>query len=181
MIYTSIDALVTSAKLQAARGLYDGRVTQRSKNLIAACTHIFHERRRGVCVVVIFTRDIGHHSSGWWKNPDYERCFHLSLSVKTPFTLQPLPAEKEAFEELAAAFFGAYTRKCWIEGPYSPEGKASDVWHYRLFCNQSWAPILPRGEVYSREFTEAGWRSFSDIHGRAAFEQADAPFLKGAQ
>lgn len=30
--------------------------------------------------MLLFTRDIGHHTSGWWKNPDYERCYHLSLS-----------------------------------------------------------------------------------------------------
>lgn len=29
---------------------------------------------------LVYTRDVGHHSCGWWKNPDYERCYHLSLS-----------------------------------------------------------------------------------------------------
>ena len=28
---------------------------------------------------VVMTRDIGYHTSGWWKNPDYERCYHLSI------------------------------------------------------------------------------------------------------
>ena len=30
--------------------------------------------------IIILTRDVGYHSSGWWKNPDYERCYHLSIS-----------------------------------------------------------------------------------------------------
>jgi hypothetical protein len=27
-----------------------------------------------------FPLDIGAHTSGWWKNPDYEACWHLSIS-----------------------------------------------------------------------------------------------------
>lgn len=30
--------------------------------------------------IIIFTRDEGAHTCGWWKNPDYERCYHLSIS-----------------------------------------------------------------------------------------------------
>ena len=37
--------------------------------------------------------------------------------------------------------------------------------------------ILPRGEVYSRDLTGAGWRSFSDIHGDVDMTTIDAPFL----
>jgi hypothetical protein len=32
-----------------------------------------------------------------------------------------------------------------------------------LFCDAQWQPILPRKEVYTREFTEAGWRSASQV------------------
>ncbi len=82
-------------------------------------------------------------------------------------------------EQLARAFSGADARLTWIEGPYSPEGRNRDVWHYRLFCDEGWAPFIPRGEVYSRDWTPAGWRSFSDIHGAPAKDQ-DAPFLLAA-
>jgi hypothetical protein len=34
-----------------------------------------------------------------------------------------------------------------------------------VFCDERWQPILPRGEVYSREFTEKGWKSFSEMNG----------------
>jgi hypothetical protein len=44
-------------------------------------------------------------------------------------------------------------------------GRQYDVHHYRLFADKQWRPLLPRGEVYSKEFTERGWKSFGEIHG----------------
>lgn len=81
--------------------------------------------------IIIFTRDEGAHTCGWWKNPDYERCYHLSIS-----------------------FPGGWNRK------------KAGVFHYRLFCDVNWNPIMPRGEVYSTKFTELGWKSFSELHGK---------------
>lgn len=107
--------------------------------------------------MVIFTRDIGHHTCGWWKNPDYERCYHLSISF-------PGGKNKHALEKILDNLFGADKRKLWIEPPYSQQGKSMEVWHYRLFCDEFWQAIIPRGEVYSKELTEAGWKSYSEIH-----------------
>lgn len=57
--------------------------------------------------------------------------------------------------------------------PFSPDGKRCDVHHYRLFLAPDWrTPILPRKELYSREFTEAGWKSWSDQHPPEAFGEA---------
>jgi len=62
------------------------------------------------------------------------------------------------------AFFTPNNQKMlWVEPPYTKEGKESDAWHYRLFVDKNMQPIIPRGEVYSKEFTEAGWKSFSEI------------------
>jgi hypothetical protein len=47
------------------------------------------------------------------------------------------------------------------------------VWHYRLFADPSWAAIVPRGEVYSTELTEAGYLSFSELGYQTAQEAAD--------
>lgn len=113
--------------------------------------------------LLLFTRDVGHHSNGWWKNPDYERCFHLSLSFFDPFTFQHAPRDKKVTKQWLEAFFGSDMSKLWCEPPYTPDGKENDVWHYRLFCNPDWIPLIPRGEVYSREFTEVGWKSFSEV------------------
>jgi len=114
-------------------------------------------------MIAILTRDTGYHTSGWWKNPDYERCFHLSLSFEDSETHEPRPRDRVLTALMLEAVFGAAKRLLWCEPPYSDEGKRRDVWHYRLFCDPAWEPIKPRGEVYGRELTEAGWKSFSDV------------------
>lgn len=122
-----------------------------------------------------FTRDVGHHSSGWWKNPDYERCFHLSLSFHYPETGEALgERDRKLTREWIELFFGNDRALLWAEPPYSEMGKRLDVWHYRLFMNDDWrTPLLPRKEVYSREFTEAGWKSWSDVQADISDRQAE--------
>jgi hypothetical protein len=66
-------------------------------------------------------------------------------------------------EKLLRMFFGEDRKLLWCEPPYTDVGKRNDTWHYRLFCNVAWQPIKPRGEVYSKEFTAAGWKSYSDL------------------
>lgn len=179
VIFASLDKLVPFARLRAARMIYNGQVTPENQKLIGRCTHelrIDMER----AAMVIFTRDTGHHTSRWWKNPDYERCFHLSISfhlmakswVKTGF-------DKVNGEKIARAFYGDGARWTWLEPPYTPQGRAADVWHYRLFADPSWTPMKPAGEVYSREDTPADWKSFSEIHGYTPAPD-QAPFLLAA-
>lgn len=112
----------------------------------------------------IFSRDTGYHTSGWWKNPDYERCYHLSVSFFDPLTEQLRPQDKKIVDQFLDGLFGPNKRLLWCESPHSKAGKKRDVWHYRLFCDEHWQPILPRGEVYSKAFTEVGWKSFSELH-----------------
>jgi len=175
MIFTSLDSLVPFAKTRARRGTYNGIADDAARRLIELCTHELHIGL-SLRVPIIFSRDVGHHSGGWWKNPDYERCYHLSISYRDMMTDQSVAHRKDLSEEIATAFFVDDARRCWIEGPYSPEGKYRDVWHYRLFCDLAWQPISPKGEVYSRENTPADWHSFSEIHGyKPTGDQA--PFL----
>lgn len=145
---------------------YDGRNTEANRQLLERCTFYHYETRANM----IFSRDTGMHTSGWWKNPDYERCYHLSISfvaiskiIGAPPTR--LPHDKKAAEQWCIALFGDARRHLWVEGPFSNEGKAYDVYHYRLFCDPAWVPITPRGEVYSRDWTPADWKSWSDVHG----------------
>lgn len=178
ILFRDLTALVQFATLRAQRGLYDGRMTRANQGLISLCRHGLR-LAPDLSAVVIYTRDVGHHSGGWWKNPEYERCFHLSLSFCAGDPRRGaagVPFDRPTAEVIARQFFGDDARWAWIEGPYSPEGRAHDVWHYRLFCDPAWAPILPRGEVYSRDWTPADWRSFSDIHGWTP-EVDQAPFL----
>lgn len=114
---------------------------------------------------LIFTRDVGHHTSGWWANPDFERCYHLSLSPR-PLETPPDGAvdfSKTVQAAWVQAFFAVNVRLLWVEPPYSAKGKQLEVWHFRLFTDATWRPVLPRGEVYGRELTEAGWRSASEV------------------
>lgn len=148
---SALDQLVVNAKLAAETGAFDG--TALTGQYFAMCRHAYAP----MDATVIFTRDVGHHSCGWWKNPDYERCYHLSVSFASGFV-------KRRGGMLAKAFFGHDRKLLWIEPPYSVPGKKAEVWHYRLFCDESWEPIKPTGEVYSRKMG-AGWMSFSERHG----------------
>lgn len=151
-----IELAANQHRLAAKRGEWDGRgptpyfLACRQEYFFAGCTSIF-------------TRDVGYHTSGWWKNPDYERCKHLSLSYFDPATCEPADKNATTTEQFIAALFGDHKRWLWCEPPYSQDGKRLGVWHYRLFCDEHWQPIKPRGEVYSTELTEAGWHSYSDV------------------
>jgi hypothetical protein len=178
ILFSTTDFLVPFAKQRAQRGGYDGTMSDANMWLIEKCSHLLAispiESAR-----IIFTRDTGHHSSGWWKNPDYERCYHLSISFCVNPTDEPLPFRRNVAERIAKAFYGDDVAKVWCERPYSEEGKICGVHHYRLFCDAGWQPILPRGEVYAKGKTPAGWLSFSELHG-VAVKDVDAPWLKAA-
>jgi hypothetical protein len=161
---TPMEKVVAIARMAAMSGTYGGLIqTDRDANYISRCMHL---TRSGV--MLLFTRDLGYHASGWWKNPDYERCWHLSVSMFDVETRQPAQFNSREAMRWARAFYHDDVRWVWVEPPYSPAGKNRQVHHYRLFCDPAWQPLKPRGEVYSKEFTELGWRSFSEIHGPRA-------------
>lgn len=154
--------------VQASYDTYDGILTPRSKRYTDKCKAI----HRSSGSILLFTRDAGMHSSGWWKNPDYEQCLHLSLSFRDPKTGIPRSRDKEWTETWVEAFFGPTKNLIWTEPPYSPDGKKNDVWHYRVFYAPGWvAPILPRKEVYSKDFTPEGWLSWSDYQEKMKKER----------
>lgn len=162
---------------QSLTGFYNGVVTTMDHGYFDHCTAL----HVATGTVLIFTRDIGMHASGWWKNPDYERCWHLSLSFRDPLTGQPIPHDHRLAAKWMEAFYGEDRRYIWAEPPYSPIGKNAEVWHYRVFCDPAWQPIVPRGEVYTREFTERGWKSFSDLQDANAKELAKLQPQPGEQ
>lgn len=155
--------LVADMKRIARYGFYRGGIeTREERRYFDRCVRAF-----GSFPVtrLIFTRDAGMHASGWWKNPDYSQCLHLSLSFVDEETGASTPKHGKLTEEWVALFFGDWKRLVWCEPPFSPDGKRNDVWHYRVFTSPDFSvPLLPRGEVYSRELTEAGWKSWSDVH-----------------
>lgn len=74
-----------------------------------------------------------------------------------------LPQDRKCSAQWARIFFGYALGLAWVESPKSAHGKRHDVWHWRVFCDPSWTPIHPCGEVYSTEFTELGWRTASQV------------------
>lgn len=158
-LYTD-EEIVKTLKHRACSGVLDGTNTLQNKQYNNYCSG--HQLKSGI--TFIFTRDVGMHSCGWWKNPDYERCYHLSLSFRHPLTNIPVPHVKKVANLWVDRFYGDDKNKIWCEPPYSREGKILDVWHYRLFCNPAWEAILPRKEVYTKEFTERGWKSWSEVN-----------------
>jgi len=119
---------------------------------------LYHRPTRSL---LIFCRDADMHACGWFKNPDWDRCRHLSLSF-CDGDGNPLEHDHRIARTWAELLFGDEVRYLWIESPYSESGKERQVYHYRVMCDESWAPIIPRGEPYSKEFTEKGWKSWSD-------------------
>jgi hypothetical protein len=161
-------SIIKDLKRCAATGVFNGHPGVYTSN----CTAI--DLTTGS--VLIYTRDVGMHTSGWLKNPDYERCVHLSISFRNPLNLdEPIPFEKKIAQEWVECFFGEYKRFVVCEMPVSTDGKRFDVHHYRIFCDENWFPIIPRGEVYSTEFTELGWKSFSELHPDDSHDLAACP------
>lgn len=155
--------LVSVAKIRAARMVHDGRDTPSAQRYIQSCWY-YHKPTE---TAFIFTRECGYHSGGWWKNPEYERCYHLSLrnlAYDGGFPVS-LPFNWKMASKWVKAFFGDDASLTWHEGPHTSTGKIEGIHHYRLFCDQSWRPIKPTGEVYSKEWTPAEWQSFSELHG----------------
>jgi len=163
--------LIHELRLYSQRFTYNGHPGPANRRIIQSSRRLCN--RTGTCLV--FTRDIGYHSSGWWKNPDYERCYHLSLSYFDPQTMDPAPHNFPLSEKWVKAFYGNYAKWVWSEPPMNIDGRdpyevlmsltpnRPITWHFRLFCDEGWQPIKPRGEVYGRDLTEAGWRSFSNL------------------
>ena len=159
LITLDMEEIVRRAWSHATRGdyVYDGRNPNTP----------YFQNARGLHepsgTQLLFTRDVGHHTSGWFKNPDYERCFHLSISFWDLEARIPRPYEYTLARTWVMAFYGSWTRFVWEESSKleRAEGRL-DVRHYRVFCDPAWLPIIPRGEVYSREFIEKGWKSFSE-------------------
>lgn len=149
----------------AKQNVFFGRETEVKK--LSKCSFILNQYS-SFCIL---TLDTGYHSSGWWKNPDYETCWHLSISFFDSETANYIPFKQKTAEKIVKQVFGDASSLSWIEPPYSSEGKMSDTWHYRIFIDlKTLCPLLPKGEVYSRELTEKNWLSFSEVCEKKAKE-----------
>ena len=116
-------------------------------------------REPGLLLSLIASHDQGTHASGWWRNSDYDRCWHLSLVAIE----KPSPLVDGTYADLpgldlrawSRAVFGEHLTKAWIEPPASkldPHRTAPAspyTTHVRVFLDQAGHPIQPEGEVYA--------------------------------
>jgi len=139
---------------RARRGVFEGRIEELHSDYVRRCMRVAYGTK------LMLTRDVGHHTSGWLKNPDYERCWHLSLS---PSPIGATDYDRALERRWVAAFFRDKQRMVWREPSSSKMGRDAMVTHWRLFCDERWIPIVPRKEVYSTEFTQRGWKTASEV------------------
>lgn len=121
-------------------------------------------------VRLLLSRDKMHHSVGWWRNAEYEFCWHLSLSAVDRSVVtsgqQPTGYEELPHDEVrywARLIFGEHIDKLWNEpGGTDPRLTRTEkrrnalIWHLRLFLEpeildrrgEPHVPFVPRGEVY---------------------------------
>lgn len=120
-------------------------------------------------VTLLLSRDKMHHSVGWWRNAEYEFCWHLSLSAVD--RLEFAAGQPTHYEELprgevrywARLVFGENVDKLWNEpGGTDPRLTRSEsrrnalIWHLRLFLDpeildargEPHVAFIPSGEVY---------------------------------
>lgn len=159
-----MERVAAELRRRAKHGIWNGVADAMGWKYMKHCTRDDGATRTRL----IFTRDTGHHSSGWLKNPDYERCWHLSTSPHPDLVVIPgrelAEPDPRTMRRWVEVFFGAaLLPHVWAESPKTPEGRARGVWHWRVFCDEHWTPITPRKEVYSRDFTPADWRTASQV------------------
>lgn len=119
-------------------------------------------------VRLLFSKDRMHHSVGWWRNAEYEYCWHLSISAWDPerkltvsglrmnqtFDPEDVPETEERY--WAHAFFPKDFDKVWHEPGgtdprLTPEEKMKHrhFVHLRVFLDpETLRPFIPEGEVY---------------------------------
>lgn len=122
-------------------------------------------------VSLLLSRDRMHHSVGWWRNAEYEYCWHLSIAAKAcspdDEAWEAASYEKVPHDEVrywAFAHFGDELRMSWTEpGGTDPRltpehaRRHATMWHIRLFLHpeildpkgQPFHPFMPKGEVYT--------------------------------
>lgn len=137
--------------LQACARLdpWDGRGTISQAHRILVRSRVDRDQ----VVSILYTLDRGAHASGWWRNSEYESCFHLSIVGMSEGKYSDIAdIERRAW---AIAMFGEQVSKCWNEPPaswadrYRTARASVATWHTRLFVDQQLRPIIPRGEVYT--------------------------------
>lgn len=158
-------AIAARMKQKALSGWYIGSMETLRLYGAYADTHAVTNPHE-LAVRLLFTRDRMHHSVGWWRNADYECCWHLSISCWERVKLEVFaPGDTPTYVDIPEAeetywgrlFFGDHARWVWHEpGGTDPRLSAEEartnkhLAHLRLFIDHEppHVPIFPVGEVY---------------------------------
>lgn len=113
-------------------------------------------------ISLLLSRDRMHHSVGWWRNAEYEYCWHLSIAafdraayVTGTEKKENIPPAEERY--WAHAFFPLDFDKIWHEPggtdprltPEEARARRGHMSHLRLFLDpETFEPFIPAGEVY---------------------------------
>lgn len=154
-------SIARQMRAKARRGWVDGTLATlerfQAKRWVTAIT------APELTVCLLLTRDRMHHGSGWWRNAEYEYCWHLSLSARDRLAIaaqqdtgyEDLPrAEVEYWARLV---FEENARMLWHEPGggdprLTPDEQRTNaaIWHLRLFLDpDTMEPFMPTGEVYT--------------------------------
>lgn len=154
--------MVRAMSRKAERGWYIG--TEESLLQFAQVRDVPCRTNPELTTRLMLSKDRMHHSVGWWRNAEYEYCWHLSMSAWSKLIVgqapgdtgspEDVPAEEERY--WAHAFFPQSFGKLWHEPGgtdprYSAEEKRwfAHVVHLRLFLDpETFEPFIPTGEVY---------------------------------
>lgn len=153
-------------RAKARRGWYVG--DRRTLALYGADRFTVARTTPELTVRLLLSRDRMHHSVGWWRNAEYEYCWHLSLSARDRLALTAWHARggpEPDYEDIprdevrywARLIFGEHVDKLWHEpGGTDPRltpeerHRHSRLLHLRLFLDpETTEPFIPRGEVYA--------------------------------
>jgi hypothetical protein len=113
---------------------------------------------------LLFSRDKMHHSVGWWRNAEYEYCWHLSISTsETPDGATKVKVPQSELRYWTHAFYPEDFDKVWLEpGGTDPrltqeeKLRHATMFHMRVFLEpqlldsrgEPFHPFIPKGEVY---------------------------------
>lgn len=154
-------ALVRRMTRKAMKGWYVGDA--RSLTRFAAKADI--ELTPELWIRLLFSRDKMHHSSGWWRNAEYEFCWHLSISawdaatieegIGPQYTSDPEDVPESQERYWTHAFFPHDFNKVWHEpGGTDPRLTPAEKMKHRHFVHQrlfldpeTFEPFVPTGEV----------------------------------
>jgi hypothetical protein len=112
---------------------------------------------------LIFSAETGLYKIAITRDPSLDRCLHLShwRSGDESGRLR-MPYDFSAMEEILDAFFGPFKILLWVQPPTSQDGRALDLYQFRLFMDEDWRPN-PLAMRTGHPMIPAEWISYPNL------------------